>query len=347
MDMDGQIAVSIIVPLYNRKKTIGRCLDSLMRQTLKNIEIVVVDDGSTDGGAEVVKECQKSDPRIRLLVQENRGLGAARNAGIRESCGEYLGFVDSDDYVEKHMYETMLEAARAENAEVAVCQEKNICFLPDGKEKFLGETGFPCGERTAYSSGQILDWFLNYTYLSLNSVCFKLVDRSVFTERNIWFPENYRYAEDLPTSAGIFSVVQKVVLVPESLYCYIREMGTLSTNYTVKKAVDVYRDMLDALRYLKKAGYTGNVDNFVLGMKFSSMRQFYGSKSVRERKEREGRILLTRWKKARKRVKPVFVGQEVPFFHKIKVLVAYLNQELPVCRIFQLFDRISFFKYMV
>ncbi|MDE6907298.1 MAG: glycosyltransferase family 2 protein, partial [Lachnospiraceae bacterium] len=91
MDMDGQIAVSIIVPLYNRKKTIGRCLDSLMRQTLKNIEIVVVDDGSTDGGAEVVKECQKSDPRIRLLVQENRGLGAARNAGIRESCGEYLG----------------------------------------------------------------------------------------------------------------------------------------------------------------------------------------------------------------------------------------------------------------
>ncbi len=74
--------------------------------------------------------------------------------------------MDSDDYVEKHMYETMLEAARAENAEVAVCQEKNICFLPDGKEKFLGETEFPCGERTAYSSGQFLDWFLNYTYLS-------------------------------------------------------------------------------------------------------------------------------------------------------------------------------------
>lgn len=347
MDMQKRPSVSIIVPLYNRKETIARCLNSLIGQTLKNIEIVVVDDGSADDGAEIVREYQKLDERIRLFTQENKGLGAARNTGIRESRGEFLGFVDSDDYVEKTMYETMLAAAQSEKAEVAVCQEKNVCFQTDGTQKVLGETKFPCGEAKAYSNCQILDWFLNYTYLSLNSVCFKLIHRSVFFEKGIWFPENYRYAEDLPTSAGVFSVVQKIVLVPESLYCYIRETGTLSTNYTLKKAEDVYRDMLDSLRYLKKAGYTGKVDNFVLGMKFSSLRQFYSSEEKAERNGKESRILQKKWKKARKRVKPAFAGQEVPLLHKIKILVSYFNMERFICAVFKLFSRIPFFKYMV
>lgn len=347
MDMDRSTAVSIIVPLYNRRETIARCLDSLTGQTLKEIEIVVVDDGSTDNGADVVREYQKRDDRIVLITQENRGLGAARNRGIRESCGEYVGFVDSDDYVEKHMYETMLGAVRDKDAQVAVCQEKNICFQADGTQKMLGETRFPIEERKVYSSQHVLEWFLNYTFLSLNSVCFKLVHRTVFEKNGIWFPEDYRYAEDLPTSAGIFSVVQRIVLVPESLYCYVRESGTLSTNYTIKKAEDVYRDMTDTMHYLKKAGYTGRIDNFVLGMKFASMRQLYGTKSGKERRGKESRNLIRKWKKARNRMTPVFAGKKVPFFHKIKILTSWLNLEPLVCLAFKLLGRIPFFKYMV
>lgn len=345
--MQEKPAVSIIVPLYNRKETIARCLDSLIGQTLDDLEIVVIDDGSTDGGAEIVRKYQKKDDRIRLFIQENRGLGAARNTGIRESRGEYIGFVDSDDYVEKHMYSKMLGAALTEHAEVAVCQEKNICFQSDGTQKELGETRFPCRKSKAYSNVRILEWFLNYTYLSLNSVCFKLIHRSIFFEKGIWFPENYRYAEDLPTSAGVFSVVEKVVLVPESLYCYVRETGTLSTKYTLKKAEDVYRDLLDSLRYLKKAGYRGEVDNFVLGMKFSSLRQLYGSEKTEEKRGGKSRILLKRWSKARKRVKPVFCGKEIPFFHKIKILMSYWNLEPFVCAGFKMLGHIPFFKYMV
>lgn len=346
--MEKDVAVSIIIPLYNRRKTIRRCLDSLISQTLENIEIVVVDDGSTDHGDEIVREYQEKDDRVRLVFQENKGPGAARNTGIHASTGKYLGFVDSDDYVEKNMYAVMLEAVQAENAEVAVCQEKHICHLENGTAKLLGETAFPCEKPRVFEKNQVIEWILNYTYLSLNSVCYKLVRRDVFFEKNVWFPENYRYAEDLTASVGIFSVVKNVVVVPESLYCYVHETtGTMSTNYTIKKAQDVYQDMLESIKYLKKAGYKGRIDNFVLGMKFSSLRQLYGAERKEERTGKDSIILRKRWKKLRRKVRPVFSGKEIPVMHKIKILASYLNLEYLICTIFQLLGRIPFFKYMV
>ena len=96
--------ISIIVPLYNGKKTIGRCLDSLVNQTLHDIEILVINDGSQDGGEKIAAQYMQRDKRIRLISQENAGLGAARNHGIREAAGEFVGFVDCDDFVDVNMY---------------------------------------------------------------------------------------------------------------------------------------------------------------------------------------------------------------------------------------------------
>lgn len=339
-------AVSIIVPLYNREETIGRCLDSLTGQTLEDIEIVVVDDGSADAGADVVREYQRRDSRIVLIAQENQGPGAARNAGIQACRGEYVGFVDCDDYVEKQMYEKLLAAVREKGTEVAVCQEKNVCLEADGSVRTLSETKFPWESIKVCERKQVLDWFLNFTYLSLNSVCFKLVKKTLFTEKGIRFPENHRHVEDIVVSGGIFSAVQSVAFVPENLYCYIHETGTRSTSCSVKKAGDIYLDMLDVMRALKKIGNTEKIDNFVLGMKFSSMRQLYGSEAA-ERKGQQSQILRKKWKKARKKVKPDFRGREIPLFHKIKVLAAYLNLEPFVGAAFKLLGYFPFFKYMV
>lgn len=346
-NMDEKIEVSIIVPLYNLEDKIGRCLDSLVRQTLSAIEILVVDDGSKDHGADVVREYQKKDKRIRLVSQENRGLGGARNTGIRESKGEYLGFVDSDDVVEQDMYEIMLNAVRKTGSDVAVCQEKNVCYEKDGTMRVLSETRFPCEKVTAYSGEQVLGWFLNYRYLSLNSACFKLVKKTVFTEHKIAFPEQHRYAEDLPTSGGIYSVVNSIAVVPKSLYFYIHETGTLSTSYTEQKAEDVYQDMIDVLHYLKKAGYQGKVDNFILGMSFSSMRQLYGSNNKEEWQNERAKKLLLKWKKRKKKARPSFKDTEIPLFHKAKVLVAYFNLERLFCNVIKMLERIPFFRYMV
>lgn len=340
------VEVSIIVPLYNREEKIARCLDSLLNQTLINIEIIVVDDGSIDGGASVVEKYAEGDNRIRLIRQENQGQGAARNTGIKAAQGEYVGFVDSDDYVEINMYETLLNAVRKNQTEVAICQQKDVCFKDDGEMIYLGETVFPCDKQKVFEKKQLLDWFVNFTYLCLNSVCYKLVKKAVFVENDIWFPEKHRYAEDLPASGGIFSVIESAVLVPESFYFYIHEEETLSTSYSVRKAGDVYQDMLDVMEYLKKAGYEEPIDNFVLGMYFSSMRQFYADKNSENRQTPEGKELLLKWKAAKKNRKPVFKGKDVPFFHKVKVLVTYLHLEALVCRCINLFSSIPFFKFM-
>ena len=101
--------LSVIVPVYNEEKTIGRCLDSLLLQELQDMEILVVNDGSTDESGKVVRAYMEKDPRVRMIEQENRGLGAARNSGIRAAKGNYIGFVDSDDFVDLAMYRVMVD----------------------------------------------------------------------------------------------------------------------------------------------------------------------------------------------------------------------------------------------
>ena len=93
-----KIDVSIVVPLYNKENEIRRCLNSLIEQSVSNIEIIVVDDGSKDGSADVVREYTDNDPRVHLIVQKNQGPGAARNTGVKASKGKYIGFVDCDDF---------------------------------------------------------------------------------------------------------------------------------------------------------------------------------------------------------------------------------------------------------
>lgn len=114
--------VSIIVPVYKTEKYIRRCLDSVAGQTLDDIEIILIDDGSPDSCGEICEEYKRKDGRIRVIHQENQGVSAARNAGLRIAAGEYIGFVDSDDYVESDMYEFLYGLAMENNADIAGCE---------------------------------------------------------------------------------------------------------------------------------------------------------------------------------------------------------------------------------
>lgn len=342
------IKVSIVVPMYNKEKRISRCLDSLVNQTLQEIEIIVVDDGSSDNSADIVRGYQENDSRVRLITQENQGPGTARNTGIADSRGKYVGFVDCDDYVELTMYETMFNAAETTDSEVAVCQERNVCVDAEGKSINLGETQFPYEQITKVNGKTVIEWFLNFTHLSLNSMCFKIIRKSVFDENHIWFPDDFRYAEDLNVSGCILSVVESVAIIPESLYIYVHELNTFSTNYTLKKAWDVYKDLEEVLGYLKKVGYTGTVNNFILGMSFSSMRQLYASKEKKDiQYQKEKKELLNQWKTKKKGIHPVLNGMDMPIAHKIKVLVSWMRLEKLVCCMINVFSGIPFFKFMV
>ena len=113
--------VSVIIPFYNEEQYIGDCLISLIKQTYKNIEIICVDDGSTDNGAMIVKAIQQSDSRISLIQQENMNAGTARNVGFSKAKGEYVLFLDSDDFFSPSMVERMLNKALSTNSDIVFC----------------------------------------------------------------------------------------------------------------------------------------------------------------------------------------------------------------------------------
>ena len=124
------VAVSIIVPVYNTEEYLQKCLDSLTNQTLKNIEIICVNDGSTDNSLKILQDNAIKDDRIKIINQENKKQGAARNAGMQVATGEYIGFVDSDDWVDLDFYEKLYIAAKKHNFDIAlgtnVRAKKNI-----------------------------------------------------------------------------------------------------------------------------------------------------------------------------------------------------------------------------
>lgn len=128
--------ISIIVPVYNVEKYVEKCIQSLINQSYKNIEIILVDDGSNDRSNKIIDEYAKVDSRILTIHQKNKGVSAARNAGLKVATGEYVGFVDPDDYVDYQMYETMLKKIELNMSDLAVCGFSKVTELSDKEEIF-------------------------------------------------------------------------------------------------------------------------------------------------------------------------------------------------------------------
>ena len=125
------VKISIVIPIYNAEDHLQRCVDSVLNQTEKNIEIILVDDGSTDNSIEICKNYLNQDKRVQLIHQENSGVSAARNRGIEQACGEYIGFIDSDDWIEPNMYECLLREANQASADIVMCDARTV--YEDGK----------------------------------------------------------------------------------------------------------------------------------------------------------------------------------------------------------------------
>ena len=119
--MSKDIKVSIIIPVYNVEQYLPKCLDSIINQTLKDIEIICINDGSTDNSLSILKEYASKDDRMIIIDKENKGQGIARNLGIKKAKGKYIGFVDPDDWVDIQMFEKMYNQAQKLNSEIVIC----------------------------------------------------------------------------------------------------------------------------------------------------------------------------------------------------------------------------------
>lgn len=224
--------VSIIVPVYNVENYIGKCLDSLINQTLENIEIILVNDGSTDNSKEKIEKYLK-DKRIIYLEKENGGLSDARNYGIPYAKGEYIGFVDSDDYVEKTMFEKMYNKAVEENADMVECD-----FLWEYPNKTKVDTGkIYEGKKEAILEARVVAWN-------------KIIKRKILENTQIEFPKGLRY-EDVEFFYKLIPNLNKISFVKEPLVHYIQR-NTSIANTQNERTAEIFKVLENVINYYIK-----------------------------------------------------------------------------------------------
>ena len=200
--------ISVIVPIYNVEKYLVECIESVRNQTYSNLEIILVDDGSKDQCAEKCDYYAGIDQRVKVIHKENGGLSSARNAGIEIMTGEFVGFVDSDDYIAQDMYESMYDALISTNSQIAICEKTN-----KEKELQIGK-----GRQYCYCKEQALKkMVLGIPFAS--HACDKLFSRTLFLE-NIFFPEGKAY-EDLYTIYKWFDLAENIVFCRSKKYYYL------------------------------------------------------------------------------------------------------------------------------
>ncbi len=229
--------VSIVIPVYNVKNYLLRCVCSVRRQTYQNLDIILVDDGSTDGSGGICDKIAEQDNRVQVIHKPNGGLGSARNAGIAQAKGDYIGFVDSDDWIESEMVQKMLELMQAEGAQIAAC---NICRVEENGEKSYYSECFD--ERLTYTTEQALTELPKNERLS-NSMCNKLFHRDTLSGLRI--SESMHY-EDNPFTPQCIARAERIVYTGVPYYNYYERSGSISRSVFSLKEFD--RVLADKMR---------------------------------------------------------------------------------------------------
>lgn len=240
-----QPKVSVIVPVYKCEKYLERCVNSLISQTLAEIEIILVDDGSPDKSPEICDAFAAKDVRIKVIHKENAGAGEARNSGIAVAVGEYIGFVDSDDYVDERMFYALYSAAKKHEAELVL---SNICLV--GGSIFDAEADAKF-EKVSFSRETVFDTEDKLNELSLGiacsapsdaedskygmSVCKNIYKREILVKKNVRFlSEREILSEDALFTIDFISNAEKAVGIPFAFYFYRRNEESISKAYNPK-----------------------------------------------------------------------------------------------------------------
>ena len=190
--------ISVIVPIYKVEKYLNKCIDSIINQTYKNLEIILVDDGSPDDCGKICDEYAKKDSRIKVIHKENSGVSSARNTGLDVVTGDYIGFIDSDDWINVDMYESMMKYLILENADVVRC---GICVHENGK--IFNEKDYDFDYCIEKDNDIIIKEFLDGGILQ-GAVWNKLYKKSIID--GIYFDEKFHRNED---SLFIYNVLKK------------------------------------------------------------------------------------------------------------------------------------------
>ena len=204
--------ISVIVPVYKVEKYLDRCVESIVNQTYENLEIILVDDGSPDNCPQMCDAWAEKDSRIKVIHKENGGVSSARNIGLDSATGEYIGFVDSDDYIEPEMYEMLMNALVEHYADIAVC---NNTHVDENNKRIDNDAGY---QFDTFENENVMRSFLHGDHYDITSICNKCYLRKVIND--LRFDSNITVGEDVLYNYCGFKSANRIVVVENYLYNY-------------------------------------------------------------------------------------------------------------------------------
>ena len=236
------IKISVIMPVYNVEKYLKECLDSIINQTLSELEIICINDGSTDSSLGILKEYEAKDNRITVINKQNEGLSETRNLGMTLAHGEYISFVDSDDFLDLNFYEKLYNAAKKYNADIAC---SNLYRITETKNYYLIKYLFhKCTQRPR----------LKYKYAKIpqhNYVMNKIYNRIKLQKSNVKFEKGI-YFEDIEFSHKIVYYLRSLVTVPNTKYNYRDNPYSIVNTKSDKQQYDYKYAMRKALEFVQQ-----------------------------------------------------------------------------------------------
>lgn len=264
--------ISVIVPVYNREKYLEECVESILNQDYKDIELILSDDGSTDSSPAMCDEYEKKDSRVKVIHKKNSGQGSARNMGIDIAKGDYLSFIDSDDWVEKDMYTSLMAAAEGNNADICVCEVALV--NEDGtrteKHRVKGLTVLGKDEAMAHR--------MDNSEIVTDSPCNKLYRRALFG--TLRYPEDRILSEDSAVMYKLIDKSQTIVLTGKVGYdirCDSSSVSRRKYNRRRCETIKTFSEMSDFFAANKRYNkFVPAADSYIAGAVFYNAGEMYG-----------------------------------------------------------------------
>lgn len=241
-----QPLISVIIPVYNVEKYLARCVESILRQTYQNLEIWLIDDGSTDGSGKICDKYTQKEARIRTLHKTHGGVSSARNMGLEHATGDYISFVDADDYIESSMYEQLLSALINNKADISMCGVANV--WQTGKRN---EAGHRYPAEKLYTNFR--EWMEDFSIYGMYGIsCNKLFKKQMIG--NTRFDTRLKRAEDVRFVFEVTKNDRKIIVIPQPLYCYFQRnrssVRQLKISYLASE-YRVWKEIFDELTHQK------------------------------------------------------------------------------------------------
>lgn len=261
MEENQKTLVTVVIPVYNMEKYITKCVTSILNQKYRNIEVVAINDGSTDSSKEILDDFAQRDKRLRVITTENRGLSAARNKGIVESKGEYIVFIDADDYISDEYVDVLLDVCESKKVPISQCFYKTISA--ECNEDIFEYEEVKESDIKVYNDREMILNLYNHMMLPSTLTWTKMYKRDlfnigpdtldVFDENHIAFPEGRIYEDDY-VSYRLFHKAGKVAVVNKVMYAYRKNPDGITNGPFSIKGMDLMLSLEERIRFYKKRG---------------------------------------------------------------------------------------------